>query len=144
MRQVTSDLDSYPTLMKPSVLDDEQFSFSQQFTRQLESASPIQIVFVYSDCLSTLVSLVTSTSYHDRSVCAAVADLLISIKQNDLLVSRLDCASLNSISMSTLESIVAESKLSSDLYSTCPNAILDDIISSYQFDIDEEKAVDCY
>ena len=51
---------------------------------------------------------------------------------------------LESVPNENLEALVAESRLSSDLYTRQPIAILDDIISSYQFDIDDEKAVDCY
>ena len=36
------------------------------------------------------------------------------------------------------------SNQSSDIYSMNPVGILDDIINAYQFDWDEEKAVDCY
>lgn len=51
---------------------------------------------------------------------------------------------LNSITVEYLSAKMDEAKQSSDLYSSNPMAILDDIISSYQFEIDEEKAVDCY
>ena len=49
-----------------------------------------------------------------------------------------------SISSEYLKSKLEESKQTSDIYIRNPVGILDDIISSYQFDIDEEKAVDCY
>ena len=51
---------------------------------------------------------------------------------------------LNSITVDYLSAKIDETKQTSDLYSSNPMAILDDIISSYQFEIDEEKAVDCY
>jgi hypothetical protein len=51
---------------------------------------------------------------------------------------------LNKISIDSLKSKLNESNQTSDIYIRYPIMILDDIISSYQFDLDEEKAVDCY
>jgi hypothetical protein len=51
---------------------------------------------------------------------------------------------LNSITVEYLRAKLDEARQTSDMYSNNPVAILDDIISSYQFEIDEEKAVDCY
>ena len=51
---------------------------------------------------------------------------------------------LNKISVDSLKSKLNESNQTSDIYIRYPTMILDDIISSYQFDLDEEKAVDCY
>ena len=51
---------------------------------------------------------------------------------------------LNKISIDSLKSKLNESNQTSDIYIRYPTMILDDIISSYQFDLDEEKAVDCY
>jgi hypothetical protein len=51
---------------------------------------------------------------------------------------------LNEIPLEQLEKRVAEAHLTSDYYTRCPMSILDDIISSYQFEIDDEKAIDCY
>jgi hypothetical protein len=51
---------------------------------------------------------------------------------------------LNKSSIDSLKSKLNESNQTSDIYIRYPTMILDDIISSYQFDLDEEKAVDCY
>ena len=51
---------------------------------------------------------------------------------------------LNSISVESLQAKLDESRQTSDIYTRNPLTILDDIIGSYQFDLDEEKAVDCY
>jgi hypothetical protein len=42
------------------------------------------------------------------------------------------------------EAKLIESQQTGDLYTQNPEGILDDIISSYQFDVDNEKIVDCY
>lgn len=49
-----------------------------------------------------------------------------------------------STSVELLKSKCEDSEMSADLYTRCPTAILDDIICSYQFEIDEEKDADCY
>lgn len=49
-----------------------------------------------------------------------------------------------SASLDDLHARLQESKTTSDIYTRNPISILDDIISSYQFDLDDEKAVDCY
>lgn len=148
IRSVTSDLDTYSKLRhehKDKNQPDDFSNVSSKFSHQLDRANPIEIVFVHSDCLPTLVHIVNDESCYDRSVVGAVAELLIELKQNDVLTSVLASLDrLTSISIESLETILAETKLSSDLYSRQPLAILDDIISSYQFDMDDEKAVDCY
>lgn len=50
----------------------------------------------------------------------------------------------NSFSVESLTQKIADAYKSSDLYENNPIAILDDIISSYEFEVDPEKAVDCY
>lgn len=160
IRMVTSDLDKY-SRSADSQIDstafanslDECANVSSKFSRQLETANPIEVVFVYSDCLPTLLDVVSVNSCYDRVVIAEAAELIIGLKQNELLEPVLNQRSdsstsssslLNSVSIETLEEILAENRLSSDLYSRHPVSILDDIMSSYQFDLDEDKAADCY
>lgn len=95
------------------------------------------------------MSLVDLDSCYDRVVVGAAAELLIGIKQNEVLVSVLarragSSCPLDSVGIESLEEILSESKLSSDIYIRRPMSILDDIISSYQFDMDDDKAADCY
>lgn len=123
---------------------------SSKFSRQLETANSIEVVFVYSECLPTLLKVVSPNSCYDRVVVATAAELLLDLKHNEPLMgviasnSSSSSSSLDSISIETLEEILAENRLSSDLYTRHPVFILDDVISSYQFDLDEEKAADCY
>ena len=51
---------------------------------------------------------------------------------------------MNKLDLSLLNEKYSISKQTGDLYAQNPTAILDDIINSYQFDIDNEKTVDCY
>jgi len=51
---------------------------------------------------------------------------------------------LISLDAQELNKKLTESSLTSDLYLRNPVAILDDIINSYIFDMDQEKSIDCY
>jgi hypothetical protein len=51
---------------------------------------------------------------------------------------------LVSLDPKELNTKLAESSLTSDLYLRNPVAILDDIINAYKFDMDQEKSIDCY
>lgn len=120
---------------------------SSKFSRQLETANSIEVVFVYSECLPTLLKVVSPNSCYDRVVVATAAELLLDLKHNEPLMGVIASSSPlddSIISIETLEEILAENRLSSDLYTRHPVFILDDVISSYQFDLDEEKAADCY
>ena len=63
---------------------------------------------------------------------------------SDQSVLSYDLQKFYEINLDTLEQKLIVSSQSSDLYETNPSAILDDIISAYQFDWDDQKAVDCY
>lgn len=43
-----------------------------------------------------------------------------------------------------LPRLIEESSQTTDLYVVSPESILDDIISSYKFDLEDEKHIDCY
>jgi hypothetical protein len=164
-RLVTTNLDNYKTPNQKSpakknitttIADNQSCAnVSSKYSGQFRASTPIEIVFFHSDCLKTLVNLVNADFCHDRSVLCYAADLLLKLKQNEVLCALLAKTSspsesqngfvlLNSLAVENLEAFVAESRLSTDLYTRQPVAILDDIMASYQFDLDDEKAVDCY
>lgn len=147
VRSCTVDLDSY--VRRPRDVDAAPdstavASCTQQASRQIDSAPPVEVVFVYSDLLPVLLRMLDAGDYHDRGVLGAVARLVLSIKSNDVLVAQLRLGPLDALCVDRLERVVAEAQISTDLYSTQSSAILDDIISAYQFDLDDEKAIDCY
>lgn len=146
-RLVTSDLDVYtrrPLLRGDDTSDPVCPNVRSAFSQQIETANLLDVVFVHSSCLSALLKIVQPDSYYDRCVVGAAAELLLGLKSNEVLMAVLPNPQLKSMQIEQLDQIVDEAKLSADLYTRQPVSILDDLISSYQFDLDDDKAVDCY
>jgi hypothetical protein len=115
----------------------------------------IEIMFCLSDFLKALFS---SLNDCDQHVVSKASSIILCLKQNKEFVNAFEnfckketnksCYLDRFLNDADLDSELAvhleASKASSDIYIINPEAILDDIISSYQFELDDEKFIDCY
>lgn len=133
---------------------------------KLLNFSLIEIIFCLTDFFKSIFLTLNDCDQH---VVGKVAQLILSLKKNqkiNLLIQNFtntkyseakDCLSIDNKQIDYILKFLSESSLekelnlklensckTSDLYTRNPASILDDIISSYQFEIDDEKFIDCY
>lgn len=116
-----------------------------------------EIVFCLSDFFKSIFKTLDDCDQH---VVNKTASLILNLKQSVRIINlvrnyltktnagRLEQSIdkfMNDVNLvEKLHSVLKTSMLTSDIYTLNPASILDDIISSYQFEADDEKFIDCY